>query len=431
MIHVKTYDVLVVGAGIAGLAAARALAEAGKLVLLLEARERAGGRVWTIPAEGSELPVELGAEFVHGRPPELWKLIEEAGLRTYELDGRQICFEDGVLTECSRGDAFAVLEELSEDARDLSFAEWIATKNLNEETALAATAFVEGFNAADARRIGTAALAKQQKAEDAIEGDRGFRIEDGYAALAAYLLKRFEEAGGIVCLSTLVEAVTWERGSVRIAALRSADAQRMDFVARQCVITLPLGVLQAGRVRFDPEPVSVMQAAARLAIGSARRMTYRFRERFWQERAPEMSFLFADEGMPRVWWTPSPHAVLQMTGWVGGPNALGVRSDEDFARTGLRSLAKMFGIPESELHGLLIGWHTHDWPRDPLSLGAYSYAPKGALHASDAMTEPMEETLFFAGEHTDTTGHWGTVHGALRSGLRAAGQVLESQVNYL
>jgi monoamine oxidase len=201
----------------------------------------------------------------------------------------------------------------------------------------------------------------------------------------------------------------------------------MDFAARQCVVTLPLGVLQAGRVRFDPEPKLVMQAAARLAMGSARRVTYLFRERFWVERAPEMSFLFADEGLPRVWWTPLPSPVPQLTGWLGGPNALdaGLADDQDFARAGLRSLAKMFGITENELHELLTGWHTHDWQRDPLSLGAYSYAPKGALHASETMTKPVDETLFFAGEHTDTSGHWGTVHGALRSGLRAASQVLE------
>src|SRR6201985_658470 len=175
MTQAKTYDVIVLGAGVAGLAAARTLAEAGKHVLLLEARDRVGGRVWSIPVEGRGLPVELGAEFVHGLPTELLQLIEESKLRAYELDGSQICFEDGALTECSRGDAFAVLEELTEDEPDASFAEWVEAKNINEETAQAATAFVENFNAADALRIGTAALAKQQKAEDAIEGDRSFR----------------------------------------------------------------------------------------------------------------------------------------------------------------------------------------------------------------------------------------------------------------
>src|ERR1700755_2746850 len=146
MVHEKIYDVLVIGAGIAGLAAARTLAEAGKDVLLLEAREHVGGRVWSLPVEGSALPVELGAEFVHGRPPELWQLIAEAGLRTYELDGKQICFEQGRLQQCSLYEAFSLLEELSEDEPDLSFADWLAHKNVPEHAKQSVTAFVEGFN---------------------------------------------------------------------------------------------------------------------------------------------------------------------------------------------------------------------------------------------------------------------------------------------
>jgi monoamine oxidase len=88
-------------------------------------------------------------------------------------------------------------------------------------------------------------------------------------------------------------------------------------------------------------------------------------------------------------------------------------------------ISKLFALPEKELRALLVSWHMHDWQSDPFSLGAYSYAPKGALNASEAMAQPVEGTLFFAGEHTDTSGHWGTVHGALRSGLRAARQILE------
>jgi monoamine oxidase len=422
MVPNRTHDVLVLGAGIAGLAAARTLAEAGKSVLLLEARKRVGGRVWSIQAAGSELPVELGAEFVHGRPTELWKIIREAGLRTYELDGRQLCFEGGALRECSRDDAFSLFEELSEGGPDLSFAEWIARKDVSEKTAQNAIAFVEGFNAADARRIGTAALAKQQKAEDAIEGDHAFRVKDGYSALADFLLKKFEEAGGTLCLSIQAESVGWRKNAVRTKA--RADLKQLEFAARQCVVTLPLGVLQAGSVRFDPEPQQAMRAAVRLAMGTARRVTYVFRGRFWTGRAADMSFLFSDEGMPRVWWAPSPSAVPQITGWVGGPEELEVGADDEFAASGLRLLGKMFGESENRLRELLIAWHTHDWRRDPLSLGAYSYAPKGAADASLAMAEPVDGTLFFAGEHTDTTGHWGTVHAALGSGLRAARQIL-------
>jgi monoamine oxidase len=416
------YDVLIVGAGIAGLTAGRVLTEAGKSVLLLEARNRVGGRIWSIPVPGCELPVELGAEFVHGRPPQLWRLIEESGLHIYELDGKQICFEKNRLQECSRDATFSLFEEFSESGPDLSFAEWIEQQHIPEKATQDAINFVEGFNAADARRIGTAALAKQQKAEDAIEGDRAFRVENGYSALPDFLLKGFEAAGGELRLSAPVEAIAWQKDAVRVTT------QTDEFTARKCLVTLPLGVLQSGRLRLDPEPQHAMQAARRLAMGSARRITYLFREQFWKQNAAEMSFLFSDEGLPRVWWTPSPKAVPQITGWVGGPKALASEysDDEQFAQSGLRWLAKMFSQTEDRLRALLTGWHTHDWQRDPFSLGAYSYAPKGAMDASEAMTIPVQETLYFAGEHTDTTGHWGTVHGALGSGLRAAKQILSA-----
>src|SRR6202789_4454936 len=88
-------DVVVIGAGMAGLTAARALAEAGLKVLVIEAEDRIGGRILT--RHVGEEAIELGAEFVHGRPPELWALIDEAGLETYERDGAQVCFEDGAL----------------------------------------------------------------------------------------------------------------------------------------------------------------------------------------------------------------------------------------------------------------------------------------------------------------------------------------------
>jgi len=115
-----------------------------------------------------------------------------------------------------------------------------------------------------------------------------------------------------------------------------------------------------------------------------------------------------------------------LTGWVGGPRsaALAGQSADQLAVQACVTLAKVFGVSEDKVRSELVSAHTHDWAGDPFSLGAYSYVPAGALDAPRAMTEPAEDTLFFAGEHTDITGHWGTVHAALRSGLRAAAQVL-------
>jgi monoamine oxidase len=96
---------------------------------------------------------------------------------------------------------------------------------------------------------------------------------------------------------------------------------------------------------------------------------------------------------------------------------------EEIGRRGCEALAKIFGVDVGRILGLLAGCYTHDWQGDQFALGSYSYVAAGGLEASRRMAEPVEGTLFFAGEHTDVTGHWGTVHAAMRSGLRAAAQV--------
>ena len=212
-----------------------------------------------------------------------------------------------------------------------------------------------------------------------------------------------------------------------------------DLRAPRCVVTLPLGVLQAanasapGSVRLEPEPRALFEAR-RMAMGQVMRFTMVFRERWWQ-RAPEvpaellrtLHFVFTRQRMPPVWWTrhPERETLPTLVGWSGGPRSEALRreSPESLARTMCGELAEVFGIEADEVRAALVGVHTYDWSADPFALGSYSYVPAGALDASEAMCVPVAGTLFFAGEHTDTTGHWGTVHAALRSGLRAAEQV--------
>src|SRR5271170_7083385 len=185
-------DIVILGAGIAGLAAARRLADASLNVILVEARNRVGGRIFTTRTPATDLPpslpIELGAEFVHGRPPELLDLIHEAGLTLFERKGEFVCYENGKLGHCGFFDeAFRVLDNLPASP-DMTFTEFLAQKRLPEHIAARAKAYVEGFNAADAAIIGTAALQKQQQAEEAIEGDCSFRIVEGYDRLPAWLL---------------------------------------------------------------------------------------------------------------------------------------------------------------------------------------------------------------------------------------------------
>lgn len=412
------YDILVLGAGIAGLAAARTLAEAGQRVLLLEARDRVGGRILTAHVLGLTLPVELGAEFVHGRPPELLALIREAGLTLIERKGDFLCYENGSLDGCGLEESFHILDELPEEP-DQTFDEFLAGKQRPERIASRVRAYVEGFNAADASIIGTAALRKQQIAEEEMESDRLFRLVEGYDRLVHYVLERFLAAGGTLELQTMVTRVDWTSGKVSIT---TNDPARSTIHAKQAVIALPLGVLQSGAITISPD-ASFAAQLQKPVMGSATRITMVFRERFWESSTPGLSFVLALEEMPPTWWTNYPDSSPVLTGWIGGPRSHSAPSGKSLEQHAIQTLGKIFH--REDLAALLMGSYMHDWQTDPFSQGAYSYIPKNGLNAVEALATPVKNTLFFAGEHTDTTGHWGTVHAALGSGLRAARQIIE------
>jgi len=418
--------VIIVGAGMAGLTAARTLAEAGVRVTVVEARNHIGGRILTRHVGGQ--PIELGAEFIHGRPPELWDLIHEAGLETYERDGAQACFEDGALRRCNREEnIFQVLEGLENPPEpDLSFAEYLSTIKVSDPERTSLLGFVEGFNAADAGQISTASLGAQQKAEEAEEGDRAFYVSRGYDRVVQYLASRIVDYGGSIRLNSPVRRIRWSPSSVKVID------DKQTFSSKRAIITVPLGVLQAGTLAIEPQPEAILNAAAQLRMGEATRFSLLFREPFWtklpaSDPTEDLNFLFSFGELPPVWWTTHPHPSPLLTGWVGGPRSAalaGLTSDE-LADRACSTLARIFSLETTEVRELLLAFHHHDWRNDPFSLGAYSYIAKGGIDASRQLTQPVENTLFFAGEHTDTTGNWGTVHAAMRSGLRAAQQILD------
>jgi monoamine oxidase len=446
------YDTVVIGAGVAGLAAARVLATAGQRVAIVEARDRIGGRIFTqrarVAARGI-LPIELGAEFIHGLPAETWALVEEAGLATCELQGSQLSFTGNRLqkTDASHHAAIDILQGLQRwtQARpedDMSFADYLARTGIDAVDAEAAATYVEGFNAADRAVIGTAALAKQQRAEDEIQGDRLFHVRSGYDQIPQVLADAIERTRTPILLDRHVRQVAWSEGAVSIHAEDSRNLASTLY-AKRAVVTLPLGVLQTGSTRFDPEPASLIAHARRMRMGTVVRATLVFSSRFWRDddltiarsdlaaELKHLSFLFTSQLTPATWWTAMPEDSPVITGWVGGPkaeilqNRLRTSGDPDMLLTmWLRTLSVVFGMSERALAGRLTSWHAHDWSADEHARGAYSYVPVDALDASDKMSIPVAGTLYFAGEHTDTSGHWGTVHGALRSGLRAARQVL-------
>ncbi len=115
-----------------------------------------------------------------------------------------------------------------------------------------------------------------------------------------------------------------------------------------------------------------------------------------------------------------------LVGWAGGSLAerLSLESDDRLLDHSLQTLSKMMGISRGAIEELLEASYTHNWRSSPFSLGAYSYIPVGGLNAVEQLAQCVDDTLFFAGEATNTQGHQGTVHGAIASGSRAAQEII-------
>jgi monoamine oxidase len=413
--------VIIVGAGAAGLAAARALSLSGVCVLLLEARSRPGGRIRTIHETEFSAPIELGAEFVHGKPPQIWKAVEAGDLRAIEMAGAFRMFRNGRIEQ--PGAMFHSTEPVMKDiphAPEQSFAEFVKSQPVDEEARRWSRRYIEGFHAARTDEIGVQGLATANRAEDDIEGDRTFRLEGGYGRLIEWLQK---DVKADVRYGVVVKGVAWRRGCVDVRT------DSGNFRVPRLICTAPIGVLAARDLRFEPEPENLRSALGGIAMGHAARISLRFRRAVWEDRAElrGLGFLLSEETAMPTWWTTAPSPEPLITGWTGGPAAEALPVDTAaWLDLAFAALAKMLGGDAAALRGELVSWHAHNWTSDPFSRGAYTYVRVGGLEAQQRFHLPVDDTLYFAGEAADTEGYWSTVHGAIASGERAARLILDS-----
>jgi monoamine oxidase len=443
MADLEEYDVAVIGAGASGLAAASTLCAAGLNVCVLEARDRIGGRIHTHHDPATDVPIELGAEFVHGNPPEITDLVRRSKLSLQPVQGERWCFDEGRLNACENleDELDRVLGKLPlpGSGPDQSFADFLkALPGLSSEMRKHLCAYIEGFEAAYPDRISAQALARENRASDEIEAYRSFRILNGYRALLSPLTP-CRGSDFPVRLNTAVRQVNWRRGAVEITAQDASGEVHVH--SQQAIVTLPLAVLQAnagetGAVTFIPELKTKQHALDYLEMGPVIRVVLRFRERFWdriqgetkseKKSLSEMSFLHSDDPIFPTWWTTMPRKAPVLTGWSAGPHCSALRSRDHptIVSRALDTLSRLTHANRAELEQLLEAHYLHDWQADPFARGAYSWVKVGGVNAAAELARPLEFTLFFAGEATDSNGHNGTVNGALESGYRAAQEVL-------
>lgn len=411
-----TFDVVIIGAGAAGLAAARELSASGRRVCVLEARERVGGRIHTLHQADLALPIELGAEFVHGQSATTFGIVEAAALAMCELPDDH-SWSRGGKWETIR-DFWGQLAKLrAKIDRDVSFEEFLRSRrSLSPRLRELAWNFVEGYHAAHADRI--SALALQSADEEQEGGNEQYRIINGQDALIEWLRAGLDPERTELRLSTAVTRVEWSKGHV---VCRASD---VAIKARAAVITIPIGVWKAGVIAFDPPLREKEKAIARLESGHVVKITFRFRERFWKA----FNFAHANHRFMPTWWTTAPVVTPILTGWAGGhaADALLAEGSDAMIDRALDAMAETFAVPRRELDRQLVATYTHDWQADPFSRCAYSYAAVGGRGAHDALRKPLRDTLFFAGEATSSD-ETGTVSGAIDSGRRAARAVLKAR----
>lgn len=427
-------DVIVIGAGAAGLAAALKLAKRSVRVVVLEARDRVGGRVWPDTSARTSVPVELGAEFIHGRAPETMELLQKFGIASVPVGGDGwMCSEKGLLRHDAGVTLAAsqILERAGDLTHDESIDEYLRRfeHNASKKNAIeVARLFVEGFDAADPAIASARAIADEWRSGVDFASTRPV---GGYGPMFERLHADCTAANIHLRFSTIVRRISWKRGSVCVEVM-SGVGELQKVRARAAVVTLPVGVLRDSdgdtQILFDPElPVRKRKALAKIEMGHVVKLSLWFKTPFWEKlrngRYRDGAFFRCDRQRFVTYWTQFPVRSELLVAWAGGPKAVALTgiAQAELVEYALKGLGEMFG-ETTLVHEQYAGASMHDWGRDPFARGAYSYVTVGGEPARSTLGEPIDDALFFAGEATSTNGQGGTVNGALETGLRAAAE---------
>jgi monoamine oxidase len=423
------YDVIIIGAGASGLIAAYELSLTGRKVAVLEARDRLGGRIHTVANKKFSVPVESGAEFIHGKLKLTKSLLKHAGISSSEVEGELWQNKSG---ELSRQEDFIEdytdlekkFKQLKDDLPVAAFIEKYLKDDKYEELRFTLKNYVEGYYAAELSKASTYALCEELNTSD----EEQFRIEGGYSQLMIYLAEQSKKHGCIFHYSHVAEQVNWSKNKIEvITPSRTLHATKL-------LITIPLGVLQQEKIHFNPGVPEKINAVRELGFGPVIKIIIEFRDAFWKHKQytrnkdlSKLSFLFSRQEIP-TWWTNFPSETSLLTGWIAGPRAEALKnnSKEEILHKSLLSLQSIFYLEVGFLEQNLKAWDVYNWAIDEYNLGGYAYEVVNGPRFRQIVKEPLSETIYFAGEGLFDGPEIGTVEAALISGRDTAHNIIAS-----
>ncbi|MBL7933289.1 MAG: FAD-dependent oxidoreductase [Bacteroidia bacterium] len=415
------YDIIVIGAGICGLSIARGLQKEGKKVLILEARDRAGGRIESYRGKYSQV-LEAGPEFVHGKLPLTRKLLKEAGKTLIEKKGEIYRSREDVIIQVDEfiPDMEDLLEKMQEQEEDCSLREFLENYFVAEqykELRQAAYRMAEGFDAADPDKVSVKSLLKEWGNDSA---QTAYIINEGYGSLVEYLCGQCINCGVNIQLGKIVTAVKWTPGRVNIKCEGGSE-----YSALKLVLTVPLSILtsapfEKGHIEFNPPLPEKIRAALQMGYGPVIKVVMEFRSYFWKEekyknesaQIEDLSFLMNDGAFPIFW--PNDH-LPGITAWAGGAQAAKLKNfnNGELLSFAALTLAESLNSSEDFIWEQLICASVFNWANDPFARGAYSYETPATASAKKILQTPEQQTIYFAGEALGQT--TGTVEAALES----------------
>ncbi|MEO8473793.1 MAG: NAD(P)/FAD-dependent oxidoreductase [Chryseolinea sp.] len=415
--------IIIIGAGFSGLMAARALLSQGHTITILEGRDRTGGRIHTF-AEKFSRPVESGAEFIHGQQPITLALLEEAGVTANGFHGNfYTIYKNEIVDDNSIEQHwklfYSILAELKSDVTLTRFLNDHFSETRFDEFRTGVINFAEGFDIADPEKVSMLGLREEWMQNDE---EHQYHVDGGYTRLIDYLEKAVLAKGARLELTTVVTKIEWKKDSVTVVAEKGSV-----FRSDKVLCTLPVGVMQTGRIKFTPEIPEINDAYNKIGYGGIIKFLFEFKSAFWEQCRngilKKALFFFSDATVP-TWWTQQPDAMPLLTGWLGGPKTFSISHDiQILYQQAIESLAYIFETTQQKIESELMNWQIIDWSGDPFALGGYTYPTLEAHDARATLSAGVEGTIYFAGEGLYEGEVPGTVEAALNSGLKVAEKI--------